>query len=70
MRKQFEKLYSLAEISEILGTPKSTVYKSWRRWVVDGRIAEYKKIGRNYKFPESSVVRLYQSFNLNQAVNF
>ena len=59
-----EKLYSFGDIAKVLNISKKTVYNNWKLWKAEGRIQRVYRVGGSWRFPESDVKRLVDSFEV------
>lgn len=59
-----EKLYSFEDITKVLNISKKTVYNNWKLWKSEGRIQRVYRVGGVWRFPESEVRRLVDSFEV------
>ena len=65
-KNKLEKLYRFEDLAEVLGISKGTVYNKWKAWKQEGRIKTIYKIDGSWRFSESEVIRLVDSFRVQE----
>ena len=65
-QNKLEKLFSLEDLAGQLRMSRGTVYNNWRRWRSEGRIKTVLRINGSWRFSESEVIRLIDSFRVQE----